>query len=70
MFMKLKNKNLCEHILMDIAKQYKIMIVELMVMENHIHIIVSIPSTLSLSKELNLMKSGLSHELFKIKLNF
>lgn len=54
MFMKLKNKNLCEHILMDIAKHNKIMIVELMVMENHIHIIVSIPSTLSLFKELNL----------------
>jgi REP-associated tyrosine transposase len=68
--MKPENKNLCEQILMDVAKRHKIKIVELMVMKDHIHMIVSIPSTMSVSKAFHLLKGGSSHELFKRKPNF
>ena len=70
MFMKLENKNLCEQIIIDVAKRHKIKIVELMVMEDHIHMIVSIPSTMSVSKAFHLLKGASSHELFKRKPNF
>jgi len=70
MFMKPENKNLCEQILMDVAKRHKIKIVELIVMKDHIHMVVSIPSTMSVSKALHLLKGASSHKLFKRKPNF
>lgn len=68
--MKPENKNLCEQILMDVAKRHDIEINELTVMDDHVHAVVSIPSTMSVSKALHLLKGASSHELFKQKPNF
>ena len=70
MFMKQENKNLCEKVIMDVAQRHKIKIVELTVMDDHIHMVVSIPPTMSVSKALHLLKGASSYELFKQKPNF
>jgi putative transposase len=40
-------------------------VLELSVMPDHVHAIVSIPSTLSVSKAFNLLKGASSHQLFE-----
>ena len=70
MFKKLENKNLCEQILIDVAQRHKIKIIEISVMPDHIHMVVSIPPTMSISKAFNLLKGASSHALFKEKPNF
>jgi putative transposase len=70
MFKKLENKNLCEQILMEIAQRHKIQIIEISVMPDHIHMVVSIPPTMSISKAFHLLKGASAHALFKEKPNF
>jgi len=70
MFMNEENKKLCEDILEDIADRHKMKIEELSVMPDHIHAVVQIPSTMSVSKALHLLKGASSRELFKQKPNF
>ena len=70
MLRKPENKNLCERILREVAFRHKIEITELTVMPDHIHIIVSIPSTMSVSKALHLLKGASANELFKRKPQF
>jgi putative transposase len=65
MFIKEENKKLCEEALREVAEKHGIGIVELSVMPDHVHAIVSIPSTLSVSKAFNLLKGASSHELFR-----
>ena len=67
MFMKEENKKLCEEILEEVAERHKIKIEELSVMSDHIHTVVGIPPTMSVSKALHLLKGASSHELFKRK---
>ena len=43
---------------------------ELSVMSDHIHVIVEVPPTISVSKALHLLKGASSRELFKQKPNF
>jgi len=70
MFKKLENKNLCEQILKNVAERHKIKIIELSVMSDHIHMVASIPSTMSISQAFHLLKGASSHALFKEKSNF
>ena len=70
MFKKLENKNLCEQILREVAERHKINITELSVMPDHIHMVASIPSTMSISKAFHLLKGASAHALFKEKPNF
>jgi len=67
MFKREENKKLCEDVLQEVAKRHNIEITELCVMPDHIHIIVGIPPTMSVSKALQLLKGASSRELFKRK---
>jgi putative transposase len=67
MFKREENKKLCEIVLHEIAKRHKIEIIELCVMSDHIHIVVAIPVTMSVSKALQLLKGASSYELFRRK---
>ena len=70
MLRKQENKNLCEQILKNVAKRHKIKITELSVMPDHIHVMVSLPPTMSVSKAFHLLKGASAYELFKKKPNF
>jgi putative transposase len=70
MFRKQEHKNLCEHILQDVASRHNITINELSVMPDHIHAVVSIPPTMSISQAFHLLKGASARELFKQKPNF
>ncbi len=70
MFKREENKKLCEEILRGVAERHKIKINELSVMPDHIHTVVEIPSTMSVSKALQLLKGASSRELFKRKPHF
>ncbi len=70
MFMKEENKKLCEEVLHKVAKCHHIKIDELSVMPDHIHTVVEIPPTMSVSKALQLLKGTSSRELFRRKPNF
>ena len=67
---KQENKNLCEEVLRVVSERHKIKIVELSVMSDHIHLVASIPKTMSVSRALNLLKGASSYELFRRKPNF
>jgi putative transposase len=70
MFIKEENKKLCEEILEEVAIRHNIKIEELSVMSDHIHAVVGIPSTMSVSQAFHLLKGASSRELFKQKPNF
>ena len=67
MFMKEENKKLCEEILEEVAERHKIKIEELSVMPDHIHTVVGLPPTMSVSQALHLLKGASARELFKRK---
>ena len=69
MFKRKENKKLCEEVLHEVAKRHNIEITELSVMPDHIHTVVGIPPTMSVSKALQLLKGASSRELFKRKPN-
>ncbi|MEA3421461.1 MAG: IS200/IS605 family transposase [Acidobacteriota bacterium] len=70
MFMKEENKKLCEEILEEVAERHKIKIEEMSVMPDHVHMVAGIPSTMSVSQALHLLKGASARELFKQKPNF
>ena len=70
MFKQDENKKLCEEVLHEVAKRHKIEITELSVMPDHIHTVVGIPPTMSVSKAFQLLKGASSHEIFKMKPSF
>jgi len=65
MFKQDKYKSLSEEILKKTAQRHGMTIRELFVMPEHIHISVEIPSIMSQSKALQLLKGNLSYQLFK-----
>jgi putative transposase len=65
MFKREGNKKLCETILHEVATRHKINIAELSVMPDHIHMVVELPTTMSLSQAFHLLKGASSRELFK-----
>ena len=70
MFKREENKKLCEKILKEIAERHGIIIIEMAVMSDHIHLVVEIPPTMSISQAFHLLKGASSHELFKQKPKF
>ena len=70
MFKQDENKKLCEDILHEIANIHHITIAELSVMPDHIHAVVELPSTMSISKAFHLLKGASAHEIFKRKPTF
>lgn len=65
MFEQDKYKNLCEEILHEVAQRHRMVIRELFVMPEHIHMSVETPPSISQSKALQLLKGNLSHQLFR-----
>jgi putative transposase len=65
MFRGKKNKKLCEDILHEIAERHNIGMIELSVMPDHIHTVVQLPPTMSVSQALHLLKGASSYELFR-----
>ena len=65
MFRGKRNKKLCEDILYEVAERHNIGIVELCVMSDHVHIVVQLPSTMSVSQALHLLKGASSYKLFR-----
>ena len=65
MFNKEKHKKLCESIIRDVAERHGIVIVEMAVMPDHLHLIVEIPPTMSISRACQLLKGASAHELFR-----
>ena len=65
MFKQEENKKLCEEVLHEVAKRHKIKITELSVMPDHIHMVVELPTTMSISQAFHLLKGASSRELFK-----
>ena len=55
----------CETILLSIAEQWEFKVYELKVMSDHIHLFVEVPSTISVSKALQIFKGGSAFQLFK-----
>ena len=70
MFKREGNKKLCEEVLHKVAKRHKIKITEICVMSDHVHLVVEIPSTMSVSKALQLLKGASARELFKRRTYF
>ena len=65
MFRGKKNKKLCEDILHEIAARHNIGMIELSVMPDHVHTVVQLPSTMSVSQALHLLKGASSYELLQ-----
>ena len=65
MFRGKGNKKLCEDILHEVATRHNIGIVELSVMPDHIHTVVQLPPTMSVSQALHLLKGASSYELLR-----
>ncbi len=55
----------CEAILNEAGLRYNIKIYELEVMEDHVHIFVEIPPTMSVSKAMNLLKGFSAYKIFQ-----
>jgi putative transposase len=65
-----KYKSLLEAILRDIAREHKIEILSLTVAPQHVHIITSLPFSMSQSKALQLFKGGSSYRMFRANEHF
>ena len=65
MFRQEKYKKLAEDILRETAKRWKMVIRELFIMPDHVHVSVECPPRISQSKALQLLKGNLSYQLFK-----
>ncbi|HEC94864.1 MAG TPA: IS200/IS605 family transposase [Thermoplasmatales archaeon] len=70
MFKREENKKLCEEVLKKVAERHRIEICEFSVMPDHLHMVVALPPTMSVSKALHLLKGASARELFKRKPNF
>lgn len=60
----------CESILREIAQRWQIDILELSVMPEHVHAVVALKPTMTVSKALNLLKGASSHALFEFEPKF
>ena len=70
MFRQDKYQELCTGLLREIATRHNIVIREIFVMPEHIHMSVEIPPAMSQSKALQLLKGGLSYQLFRANEHF
>lgn len=58
-------KKICEDILREIVHRHHITIIELSVMPDYIHMVVSRPTTMCVFKAFHLLKGASSHEIFQ-----
>jgi putative transposase len=65
MFAKLKYKNLVQACLRKAAIKHNIEVIELEVMPDHLHVMIRLPTTLSISKALQILKGGSSYFFFR-----
>ena len=65
-FRKDKLKNICLIALIEAAKRHKITIEEIDIESDHVHMIVMMPLTMSVSKALNLLKGFSSKLIFEL----
>jgi len=65
MFAKFKYKNLVQACLRKTAKRHNIEIIELEVMPDHLHILIRLPTTLSISKAIQFLKGGSAYIFFR-----
>jgi putative transposase len=70
MFRRQEHKNLFEQILRTVAARHNITLIEIAIMPDHVHLVVSLPPTMSVSKAFNLLKGASSRELFQQKPGF
>jgi len=70
MFRKEEYKKLAEELLLEIAGTHGIVVRELFVMPEHVHLSVECVPSMSQSKVLQLLKGGLSYRLFRANKNF
>jgi putative transposase len=59
MLRKEENRELCESILREVAERHGIEIVKILVIPDHVHLIASIPPTMSISDTLRILKAAL-----------
>ena len=60
----------CEEAVRESARKWGIVVLELSVMSDHVHALVSIKPSMSVSKALNLLKGSSSHALFQLEPKF
>jgi putative transposase len=60
----------CETAIRSVAEKHGIKIIELGVMEDHVHVVVTIPPEMSVSHAIGLLKGGSSYEMFRKHPNF
>ena len=65
MFKQDEYKKLCEEILRETANRHNIILREIGVMPEHIHVSCEVPPSMSQSKTLQLLKGNLSYQLFR-----
>lgn len=70
MFRNAKFREYCKDILHMVARRHHIELLELAVMEEHVHAVVQLPPDISQSKAAQLLKGASSHELFRTVPNF
>ena len=70
MFRQDKYKCLLEGILNNIAREHGIDIISLSVAPDHVHVVASLPFSMSQSKALQLLKGGSSYQLFRANKHF
>ena len=65
LFRKEAHKQDMENILQQIAAEYRMKLLELAVMPDHIHTVVEVPPAMSLGKASNLLKGRSAYEFFR-----
>ena len=68
MFAKFKYKNLMSGCIRRSAFEHKIKILELEVLPDHVHVVVGLPGTMSLSRAMQLLKGRSAFLFFKMHL--
>jgi len=70
MFRNLMFREVCKDAIHLVARRYGIEILELAVMEEHIHAVAQLPPNMSQSKAIQLLKGASSYEIFRMIPNF
>ncbi len=59
------HKYLCRDVLAQVARRHSISVKSLAVGDDHVHLVATIPPTMSVSRALQLLKGASAHTLFK-----
>ena len=64
------HKYLCRDILQQVARRHQIRVISLAIGDDHVHMVATIPPTMSVSKAFQLLKGASSYALFRVIPNF